>query len=57
LRHGDADRFRQPGRVQPGFPGGATLQRDVRDVPFTRRDISTPQQLRNAILGALLQRL
>jgi hypothetical protein len=56
-RHGDVDRFRQPGRVHPGFPGRATLQRDARDVPFGRRDISTPQQLRSAILGALLQRL
>ncbi len=56
-RHGDVDRFRGPGRVHPGFPGGATLQRDARGVPLSRRDISTPQQLRSAILGALLQRL
>lgn len=47
---------RTPATGRIPFPGAATLQRGASEVPFSRRDVSTRDQLRNAILGALLQR-
>ncbi len=43
-------------RGPSAIPGGAQLQRSARTSPPTRRIITTPDELRSAIFGALLQR-